>query len=109
MTISNLCEQAYAASKAKGFHDSPLLPLEAYMLICSEVAEAAESLRAGEPAFWLKETDIGFKPEGQASELADAVIRIADYCGSQGWDLQQIIEQKMAYNSKRPHKHGKLK
>jgi NTP pyrophosphatase (non-canonical NTP hydrolase) len=34
-------------------------------------------------------------------ELADAVIRIADLCGSMGLDLGGAITEKMEYNAKR--------
>jgi hypothetical protein len=34
-------------------------------------------------------------------ELADAVIRIADYCGRFGYDLGGAIEEKLEYNRHR--------
>jgi len=46
------------------------------------------------------------KPEGVPSELADAVIRIADLCGYYGINLEKAIEEKMSYNEKREYKHG---
>lgn len=48
------------------------------------------------------------KPEGFAVELADCVIRILDTCEFLGIDLQPVIEEKMAYNATRPHKHGRV-
>lgn len=39
--------------------------------------------------------------------MADVVIRVMDYCESQGIDLAQAIIAKSAYNKTRPHKHGK--
>jgi len=47
------------------------------------------------------------KPEGHAVELADAMIRIADWFGRHGWDLEEIIRIKMEYNETRPYRHGK--
>ena len=47
------------------------------------------------------------KPCGIPSELADAVIRIADLAGALGIDLDRAIAEKMAFNEKRPYKHGK--
>ena len=40
-------------------------------------------------------------------ELADIVIRVFDLAYSKGIDLQWHIEQKMRYNTTRPHMHGK--
>ena len=47
-----------------------------------------------------------WKPEGEAVELADAVIRVMDYFGRQGWDLEAVIALKLAYNATRGHRHG---
>jgi hypothetical protein len=46
------------------------------------------------------------KPEGLPTELADAVIRIADFCESEGIDLEAAIQLKLAYNRSRGFKHG---
>lgn len=46
------------------------------------------------------------KPEGELIELADTVIRILDYCGSKGWDLEAAINTKFAYNQTRSYRHG---
>lgn len=46
------------------------------------------------------------KPEGHAVELADALIRALDYFGAKGWDLEEIVKAKMAYNATRSHRHG---
>jgi hypothetical protein len=33
-------------------------------------------------------------------------LRIADYCGHKGWDLEAALRMKMDYNKTRPHRHG---
>ena len=48
----------------------------------------------------------GKKPEGIPVELADCVIRIMDYCGKVGIDLEEAIRIKHEYNKTRPYKHG---
>lgn len=58
-----------------------------------------------DPAYWEESLGIA-KPEGELIELADAVIRIADWCGKNGWDLEAAINTKMAYNATRGHRHG---
>jgi NTP pyrophosphatase (non-canonical NTP hydrolase) len=46
------------------------------------------------------------KPEGVPIELADCIIRILDYCGHAGIDIEQAIKIKHEYNKTRPHRHG---
>jgi NTP pyrophosphatase (non-canonical NTP hydrolase) len=46
------------------------------------------------------------KPEGIASELADCIIRILDYCEFAGIDIEQVLKQKHEYNKTRPYRHG---
>ena len=99
-------------------------PLEIQMLIVSELAEACEEARKGTPAIYQVDGDLSSftygervtpkwenwddnkKPEGELIELADAVIRILDYCGHKGWDLGLAIHLKMKYNETREHRHG---
>ena len=46
------------------------------------------------------------KPEGVAVELADCVIRILDYCGHAGIDIEEASRIKHEYNKTRPYRHG---
>jgi NTP pyrophosphatase (non-canonical NTP hydrolase) len=46
------------------------------------------------------------KPEGVPSEMADVVIRVLDFCGANGIDLEAIITEKLAYNATRGRMHG---
>ena len=46
------------------------------------------------------------KPEGIAIELADCIIRILDYCGKEGIDIEEAIRIKHEYNKTRPYRHG---
>lgn len=98
------------------------------MLIVSEVAEAQDELRKGHAADETYYTlpgvagtypstkaargghhgpSVNPKPEGVPSELADVVIRVLDFCHTEGIDLQSIIEEKLAYNASRERLHGK--
>jgi hypothetical protein len=72
------------------------------MLVVSEVAEATEAVRAGFPYLYFADG----KPEGEAAELADAVIRVMDYFEARGWDLEATIAIKHAYNKERSYRHG---
>lgn len=46
------------------------------------------------------------KPCGLPTELADVLIRIGDFCGKHGIDLESAVRAKLAYNKSRPHRHG---
>ena len=109
LTIKELQAQAYTAAKEKGFHDedeappSPVRQVAWMGLLCSEAAEAIECIRNNEPLVHYREDG---KPEGLGAELADVVIRVADSAGALGIDLERCVLEKLAYNRKRPHKHG---
>lgn len=71
-------------------------------LMMSELGEHCESLRARTvPA--ADECPGG----NECEELADAVIRILDYCGEYQLPIGEAIVFKMAKNQKRPYQHGK--
>jgi len=93
---------------------------EAMMLVVTEIAEAVEDARKREhrelsPA--EKDAIISDLESGDTKlfemhkdalnfELADAIIRILDYAGSERIDLGFAIKAKMLYNKTRPIKHG---
>lgn len=87
------------------------------LLIVSEVAEAQDEIRKGRPADETyyptcaenaKNPEDGpHKPEGVPSEIADVVIRCFDFAATEGFNLGQIIAEKIAYNNTRPFMHGK--
>lgn len=68
---------------------------ELLMLIVSEVAEAMEGHRKN-----LQDDKLPARKMLEV-ELADAVIRIFDLAGSQGFSLGDAIAEKLAYNAKR--------
>lgn len=95
MKINELIKQSYALAKEKGWHEQERSPFEYYALIIREVSEATEEARTENPPIWHRPADNNgiYKPEGELIELADAVIRIADYAGSREWDLEdEFIE-----------------
>ena len=46
------------------------------------------------------------KPEGIGVEMIDCLIRILDWAGAEGIDVDAVIRAKMDYNKTRPYKHG---
>lgn len=76
--------------KPKERNDGELL-----MLIVTEVAEAMEGVRKN-----LMDDKLPHRKMAEV-EMADAVIRIMDYCGGRGYDLGGAIEEKLYYNAHR--------
>lgn len=119
--IEDLCEineyvrAAYQNAIDKGFWGDPRRAMlinvgEKIALMHSELSEAFEEWRAGkklnEVYYAGDENNPARKPEGFPIEMADCVIRIFDFCGAAGIDLQTAIQTKMKYNQQRPHRHG---
>jgi hypothetical protein len=68
---------------------------ELLMLMVSEISEAMEAVRKN-----LMDDKLPDRP-GVEVELADAVIRIADFCGAYDLDLAGAIVDKLEYNANR--------
>ena len=92
MSITELVESAHLAAVTAGWHDTPRDKGTFLMLMVSEIAEAMEGERKD-----LMDDKLPHRRMAEV-ELADAVIRIADYCGLCGYDLEGAILEKMAYN-----------
>lgn len=103
MNLNEISKLASENAKQKGFHGDNRTIGDVIALMHSELSEALEEYRNGRMETWFSD---GGKPEGFGVELADCVIRIADTCGTLGFDLEQLIKIKMEYNSTRPFKHG---
>lgn len=73
---------------------------ELLCLIHSEISEAMEGERKN-----LMDDKLPHRRMAEV-ELADALIRIFDYAGAFGYDLQGAFDEKMAFNAHREdHKH----
>lgn len=73
---------------------------ELLALIHSEISECLEGERKN-----LMDDKLPHRKMAEV-ELVDAIIRILDYAGGFGYDLQGAYDEKMAYNAVRQdHKH----
>lgn len=80
--------------------DRPSVAGEKMMLIVSEIAEAMEGHRKG-----LKDDKLPHRPMVEV-EMADALIRLLDFCAAYGLDIGGATMEKLEYNKTRvDHTH----
>jgi hypothetical protein len=120
--VRELCTESARIALEHGWkNDFPTQSLLAIGEICEAVEEFRDHRKSTEIWYSLTTKDKearttvtreveasepGAKPEGIPVELADAVIRIADWCGQNDVDLAAAIRLKMQYNRSRPFRHG---
>lgn len=102
--LNDFAEEVHALAMEKGWWDpAPSFP-EIVAMCHSELSEALEAWRKG--GDWFGVDYLGDKPEGVAVEMADCVLRILDWAGREGIDLDEILKLKHEYNKTRPYRHG---
>ena len=86
-----------ALTDAKGFSSDPERIWEMLTLIHSEVSEAADAYKKGEPL------------EAVGEEMIDTIIRVLHLLSALGLDAEELYRRKMAENWARPRKYNTVR
>jgi len=85
----------------KGWWEGERNEGELIALMHSELSEALEAIRKGNPP-----DDKIPEFTGVEAELADVIIRIMDFAAAKGYRVGEAVVAKIIYNKNRPYKHG---
>jgi NTP pyrophosphatase (non-canonical NTP hydrolase) len=94
-SINELRDEIHQNNVTAGWWNKPREKGTLLMLIVSEVAEAMEGERKD-----LMDDHLPHRKMAEV-ELADAVIRILDYAGGHGYDIEGAMIEKLEYNKQR--------
>lgn len=122
MDLFKLQNEVWKIAEEKGWHEKEVSFGDFISNCHAELSEAFEIYRKKgdsgidhvQPFEWLEHTTHGkvdmkivaSTPEGIPIELADVIMRILDFCETNGISMYQAIEMKMNFNKTREHRHG---
>lgn len=89
-TISEWVKEVHQTAIEKGWFEEERQRLELHMLMLTEISEATEEIRNHKPSFYIENG----KPEGEAIELVDGLLRIFDYAGYKNIDLIHYLKSE---------------
>ena len=101
VSFNVLAHEVHDMAQSKGWWEAARSDGELIALMHSELSEALEGARHGNPPS-------EHIPEYSAieEELADVIIRIMDYAVAKNYNVGKAIVEKMQFNSTRKFKHG---
>ena len=115
INFNEIAREIFEGNKRRGFTENEIGT--DLMLIVSELGEALEADRKSKYAdaqsyrlagdTFIKENFECFIKDTLEDEIADAIIRLLDFVGRRGIDIDFHITEKLKYNETRAFKHGK--
>lgn len=132
--LNSLCQKVHTYAKKQGWWERDRSQLEIHALLHSEISEATEEVRKGMPDVYqvrqalpgtkaaptiiephedsylnwsdMDEGETIPKPEGEAIEIVDVLIRAFDYSGRKNWKIGDLVAMKHKFNMTRGYRHG---